>query len=272
MFAFGKNWRRFLNRYLNEERIAFTEQSLTQFLGMSSLSGKTFLDVGAGSGLSSLAALRLGASQVISFDLDPDCIACCEELRARAGNPTHWIIRQGSILDKKFVDSLSPCDIVYSWGVLHHTGDMWKALEQSFSLVKKGGLLFLALYNKADGVAIYPDGRFASSAFWKIEKRIYASLPLILQNLIDYIAMSLLVISYLLTLRNPVRVIRDHQHYFSKGMSWRINIKDWLGGYPYEYATVAEVFTFVKKRGFLLENLTCNNGLLNNEFLFRRRR
>ena len=270
MFSFGKNWQVFTARYLNEERIALAEQSLSRFLGITSLSGKTFIDVGAGSGISSLAALKLGASNVISFDVDPDCIACCDVLRSRAGNPAHWSLRHGSILDDHFISSLPQGDIVYAWGVLHHTGSMWKALEAAMRLVKNDGVLFLAIYNKADGLAIYPDGRMGSSAFWKIEKRIYASLPLFLQNLIDYVVMSLLFVLYLLMLRNPFRVIRDHQQYFSKGMSWRVNIKDWLGGYPYEYATVAEVFSFAKQRGFQLENLTCNNGLLNNEFLLRK--
>jgi 2-polyprenyl-6-hydroxyphenyl methylase/3-demethylubiquinone-9 3-methyltransferase len=53
-------------------------------------------------------------------------------------------------------------------------------------------------------------------------------------------------------------------------MSWRIDIKDWLGGYPYEYASVDEVFNFVKRLGFSLENLKCNIGLMNNEYLFKK--
>lgn len=270
VFSFGRNWEHFNARYLNEERVSLAQRALQQFLGVETLRGKTFLDIGVGSGIASLAALQLDATQVASFDVDPASVQCAKGLREAAGNPSHWNISHGSILDQAFLRTLGTYDIVYAWGVLHHTGAMWQAIENAARLVKEGGLLYLAIYNKADGFAIYPDGRFGPSSFWRFEKRLYVALPAFLQNLIDYVVMSLLIILYLLTLRNPFRIIRDHRKYFSKGMSWRINIKDWLGGYPYECATVAEVFAFVKKRGFLLENLTCNNGLLNNEFLFRK--
>ncbi len=269
-FRFGKNWQEFNKTYLNAERISLAKRSLCEFLGMNDFKGKTFIDIGAGSGLYSLAALELGAAKVESVDIDPDCIACCTQLKATKGNPENWEIAHGSILDDAFVATLGQHDIVYSWGVLHHTGNMWKAIENTMKLVKPNGLFFLAIYNKADGFALYPDGRFGPSWLWTIEKKIYVSLPSFLQNCIDYAVMGVLILLYTLTFHNPVTVIRSHKNYFSKGMSWRINIKDWLGGYPYEYANVAEIFTFAKERGFNLEKLTCNNGLLNNEFLLRK--
>jgi SAM-dependent methyltransferase len=269
-FLFGKNWQAFNADYLNRERIELTKKSLLEFLKVDTLEGKTFIDIGAGSGIVSLAAIELGASEVLSFDADADCIACCTELRKSRSNASNWHIQQGSILDDDFVKTLKQYDIVYSWGVLHHTGNMWKAIKNAFTLVTSSGVFFLAIYNKADGFGIYPDGRFGPSSFWLLEKKIYVSLPTFLQNCIDYCVMSTLVLLYILTLQNPVKVIRGHKNYFNKGMSWRINIKDWLGGYPYEYASVGEIFQFAKDRGFSLENLTCNNGLLNNEFLLKR--
>jgi SAM-dependent methyltransferase len=268
-FRFGKNWQAFVKRYMNEHRIQLAITSIKNFLGTEDLSGKTFIDVGAGSGLDSLAAVRMGCSDVLSFDIDDDCMNCCTRLKEHEGNPGNWRIEQGSIVDDQYVSTLGQFDIVYSWGVLHHTGQMWKAIENTLELVKPGGVLFLAIYNKADGFALYPDGRFGPSWLWKIEKKIYVSLPFVLQEIMDYLVMAVLFVGYLFMLKNPFKVIADHKYYFNKGMSWRINIKDWLGGYPYEYATVEEIFAFAKERGFSLENLTCNNGLLNNEFLFR---
>jgi len=269
-FEFGKNWRHFNASYFNEHRLQLAAKSLQDFLGVKSLQGKSFADVGAGSGIDSLAAHTLGASEIVSFDYDDHCVDCCQALFGKAGKPQNWRIMKGSALDEKFMSSLGQFDVVYSWGVLHHTGNMWKAIENTLKLVKPGGVFFLAIYNKADGFAIYPDGRFGPSSFWLLEKKIYTSLPWFLQNVIDYIVMSVLFVGYILTLHNPFKVIRDHQLYFNKGMPWRINIKDWLGGYPYEYATVQEIFTFAHERGFSLENLTCNNGLLNNEFLLKK--
>ncbi len=264
-FTFGNNWQDFNARYLDRERIELAKKALTDFLG--DIKGKTFLDVGAGSGISSLAALQLGAKSVQSVDVDSECVRCCENLREALGDNPSWEIELGSILcDLPF----GQYDIVYSWGVLHHTGDMWKALENITKYVKEDGLLYIALYNKVEDFGIFRDGRFGTSRMWQIEKKFYFSLPAFLQNCIDYAVMAILFVLYLLMLKNPFKVIRDHKLYFNKGMPWRINIKDWLGGYPYEYASADEVFNFLTARGFTLKKLYTPSGLLNNEFLFQK--
>src|SRR5258706_14400043 len=135
-FGFGKNWKRFLQT-LNEERIHEAERSLAQMLQMGTLEGKTFLDVGSGSGLFSLAAMRLGADRVHSFDYDPQSVGCTKELKQRFLPPeTHrWTIEEGNVLDADYLSRLEKFDIVFSWGVLHHTGKMWLPLG---SLVVRG--------------------------------------------------------------------------------------------------------------------------------------
>lgn len=268
-FAFGKNWQSFVRDYLNQERIDEAKKSMVEFCDANTLiTGKTFIDVGCGSGLFSLVAHKIGASNIVSFDIDPDSIKCCEYLRETEGQSANWQIRQGSILDGDFVSSLGKYDFVYSWGVLHHTGSMWKAIENASKLVGEKGAFCIGIYNRADAWGVYPDGRCGPSHLWVKEKRLYSRMPPPLQSLIDYSVMSALVVLYILTFNNPIRKIRSHRQF--RGMSWRIDIKDWLGGYPYEYASVAEVFNFVKDLGFSLENLKCNNGLMNNEYLFKK--
>jgi len=146
-FSFGENWRVFLER-LDDERIKIAEASLVEFLKLQDLRGKDFLDIGCGSGLFSLAAHNLGAKRVVSFDLDPLCVDCCNQLRSRANSSDNWEVYQGSILDETFLARLGTFDIVYSWGVLHHTGRMWDAIDNAAALVSPGGYYYIALSNK----------------------------------------------------------------------------------------------------------------------------
>src|SRR4030095_12953332 len=145
-FEFGKNWSAFLT-LVDDERVAKAEESLLAMLECETLEGKTFLDIGSGSGLFSLAARRLGA-KVHSFDFDSSSFACTQELRNRNfPNDPKWRVEQGSALDAEYLTSLGKFDVVYSWGVLHHTGEMWRALENAVIPTKKGGKLFIAIYN-----------------------------------------------------------------------------------------------------------------------------
>lgn len=268
-FAFGKNWRAFVDRFLNAERVEEAKHSLLKFSKGYDFTGKSFLDIGCGSGLFSLCAHRLGA-QVTSFDVDKDSVGCCEYLHQLEEKPETWKITHGSVLDDAFLATLGKFDFVYSWGVLHHTGEMWKAIGNAAGLVKDGGSLYIAIYNKADGFAFYDDGRFGPSSFWLLEKKFYAALPVFLQTTFDWCVMATMVVLYCVTLQNPVKKIRGHKAL--RGMNWAIDIKDWLGGYPYECASVAEIFGFLEPRGFELKNLISTNGLRNNEFLFKKSR
>lgn len=165
-FAFGKNWSRFVE-LIDERRLQMAEESLQQMLGCQDLRGRTFLDVGSGSGLFSLAARRLGA-RVHSFDYDPQSVACTEELKSRYfSGDAAWTIESGSALDQPYLRSLGTFDVVYSWGVLHHTGSLWQALENAIERTAPGGLFFIAIYND--------QGRM--SRVWLGVKRAYNRLP-----------------------------------------------------------------------------------------------
>ena len=177
-------------------------QSLLKFSKGYDFKGKTFLDIGCGSGLFSLCAHRLGA-QVTSFDVDQDSVGCCHYLHELEGKPATWKITHGSVLDDAFVQSLGHFDYVYSWGVLHHTGAMWHAITNASSRVRDGGALYIAIYNKADGFAFYDDGRFGPSSFWLAEKKIYTALPGFLQTAFDRCVMAAMVALYCVTLQNP---------------------------------------------------------------------
>lgn len=269
-FAFGRNWARFTRFHLDDEVLKIAERSLVEFLDAPDLAGRSFLDVGCGSGLFSLAALRLRASHIVSFDVDPDSVSCCRELRRRAGDPPHWQVLEGSILDVPFVRALAPADIVYSWGVLHHTGRMWDAVAAAASRIAPGGVFYLALYNRAEGWRFHDDGSFGPSTFWTWEKRLYNALPAPLQRGVEGVFAAIWGGLTVLRAKNPYREIREHR-LRTRGMSWIVDLRDWLGGYPYEFASADEVQAFCEGRlGLRLERVVRRSGTRNNEFLFRR--
>lgn len=262
-FEFGANWARFLER-LTEDQIERAEESLTAMLGLPDLTGLTFLDVGSGSGLFSLAARRLGAT-VHSLDYDPKSVACTAELRRRFfPDDPQWIVEEGSALDATYLDSLGSFDIVYSWGVLHHTGDMWRALDLVHQRVAVDGLLYIALYNDMG----------AESDRWRSRKRTYCRLPHPLRNPYAVWAMLPYELKDLAraTLRlRPVEYIHSWTKYErNRGMSrWR-DIIDWVGGYPYEVADTDTIVRYYEARGFKPVVVKPTRGLGCNEFVFRK--
>lgn len=261
-FEFGTNWQSFLS-VLDEKRIAEAEQSLRTMLSLETLAGKTFLDIGSGSGLFSLAAMKLNAKWVRSFDYDLQSVACTQELkRSYFSSAQHWTIEQGSVLDADYLHTLGQWDIVYSWGVLHHTGKMWQALENVSALVSDSGLLFISIYND--------QGR--QSQFWKQIKAFYNKGLLgkvsVLGVFIPYFVMRGLIVDAV-RLKQPF--LRYEEYKKSRGMSMMHDWVDWLGGYPFEVAKPENIFSFYHEKGFLLEKLkACGGGPGCNEFVFRK--
>jgi 2-polyprenyl-6-hydroxyphenyl methylase/3-demethylubiquinone-9 3-methyltransferase len=263
-FEFGRNWTRFLS-VLDERRIETAIEALRAMLETERLHGLTFLDIGSGSGLSSLAARRLGA-RVRSFDYDAQSVACTEELKRRYyRDDDDWVIERGSVLDAAFLGGLGTFDIVYSWGVLHHTGHMWEALENATIPVPPGGKLFIAIYNDTG----------TQSRRWHAIKRTYNALPALLRTPFA-VAVTLpgaLKLQASATLRGrPADYVRSWIHYGAlRGMNRWYDIVDWVGGYPYEYATPDQLFDFYTLRGFTLTRMKCGGvGLGCNEMVFRR--
>ena len=255
-FEFGRNWKRFLH-LVDEERIELAQRSLQTMLGRDRLDDLSFLDIGCGTGLFSLAARRLGAS-VHSFDYDPQSVACASDLKRRhLDGDQQWTIEEASVLDDPFMASLGRFDIVYAWGSLHHTGDLWGALERSAKRVSLRGVLY---------VSIYLDRGF-KSIIWRRVKRTYCShwigRVLVLSVFVPYFAVRGFV-EDICRGTNPTRRYTDYakEH---RGMSQLYDWIDWLGGYPYECAHPNEVSRFMQGRGFVLQKRR------HTEYVFARR-
>ena len=265
-FEFGKNWQSFL-KHLDEERIRRAELSLLEMLKLPDLSGKTFLDIGSGSGLFSLAARRLGA-KVHSFDYDTQSVACTRQLRETFfANDPDWKVEEGSVLDEAYLRSLGQFDVVYSWGVLHHTGDMWQALENAAIPAKDHGLFYIAIYND--------QGTWSRRWLWI--KRLYNRLPGPLKLPYAVIVMGAReippIIKSVIKL-SPGRYVQKWTAYAEtsvRGMSYWHDLIDWVGGYPFEVAKPEQIFEFFRQRGFRMDTLvTCAGDLGCNLYVFTR--
>ncbi|MCX6356736.1 MAG: class I SAM-dependent methyltransferase [Candidatus Aureabacteria bacterium] len=258
-FSFGRNWADFAKGSIDAGRVRIAGRHILEFLGVPDLRGKYFLDAGCGSGLSSLAAFDAGAARVVSFDIDPDSVKTTEMLRAARGAPASWTVLHGSILDETFVGGLDRADIVYSWGVLHHTGHMWAAIERAAGLMNARGVLYMALYTTT-----------SSSGYWVMVKQKYnhVSPPrkrlMELRYLIRHTCLPLLLRG-----KSPLRFIRTYKD--NRGMSYLTDMRDWLGGWPYEDAKIEEVVRFCRER-LNLELVNLATGEANTEYLFSRRR
>lgn len=229
-FAFGKNWQSFLSTITNES-VATAEAGLSKLFPDRELSGASFLDIGCGSGLSMLAARRLGARGVTGFDFDADSVAAASRLLGREAR-----VFQKSILDATPAE-LGTFDIVHSWGVLHHTGAMWNALDRAAALVAPEGLLAIALYR-----------RTPLCGAWTIEKGIYARASKPLQATMRGVYKTAFLLGLCATGRNPVSYVRNYRS--ARGMDWHHDVHDWLGGFPYESAAPAEIRSRLKMLGF----------------------
>jgi 2-polyprenyl-6-hydroxyphenyl methylase/3-demethylubiquinone-9 3-methyltransferase len=256
-FSFGRNWQKYLT-CLDDTRLAHAQASLIESLGVPDLSGLTFIDAGCGSGIFSLSALRLGAVRVTSIDIDPGSIECARRLRERDPDKDRWHIHQGSLLRPDFIEALEPADVVYSWGVLHHTGAMWTAIGHSMRLVKPGGRLCLALYRQPRRVKAH-----------LALKRSYNQLPRAIRPVLCGLYYGMLVARNSWAGRaTPMSYVTEYE-LNSRGMNlWR-DVEDWLGGLPCEFATPEGVEAFAFDHGFDLEGTVIAPPGANSEYLLR---
>jgi len=257
-FGFGKNWADYIEKHFTEQVLEQSRTHLAGFLRMEPLKGLTFLDIGCGSGLHSLAAWRLGADQVISFDYDQDSVTTTERIRKGVGSPDNWTVMQGSVLDRAFLANLPKSDIVYSWGVLHHTGDMWGAVRNAATVMKPDGVYYIALYSADNYVNPPPE-------YWLKVKRAYNRAGPLGKRIMEWrYLIRFHILPELRAGRLPMQMLGK---YDSRGMTFWTDVKDWLGGYPMDFASFTDTQSFgIEDLGLNLVNVKTGEGC--TEYLF----
>ena len=258
-FSFGSNWANFVRLNFSEERVDIAKRHLMDFMGLRDLKDKYFLDIGCGSGIHSLAALKANATKVVSLDVDPESVATTNKIRELHGNPSNWEVLRGSILDEEFVAQIRAADVVYSWGVLHHTGDLWRAVRNGATLVKEGGIFYIAIYEKT-----------ADSDFWIKIKKLYNRSSWPIKKLIElgYVWTVFFRTLSPAKIKSSISYITNYKN--RRGMEFWTDVRDWLGGWPYEPATPEEVTCFCENE-LGLEKVRIKSGDANIEYLFKRK-
>jgi 2-polyprenyl-3-methyl-5-hydroxy-6-metoxy-1,4-benzoquinol methylase len=237
-FAFGRNWARYA-RHVTPIEIGKATDDLKQLVGPYGINGRTFLDIGCGSGIHSLAALNSGAVHVSAVDVDENSISTTRNLLQGKAAADSYDIGKLDILSAAETLGGKKYDIVYSWGVLHHTGNMWQAIDNAIGFVAPGGEFIIAIYRKTP-----------LCGPWKAEKAFYSRLHPVLCFPFTLIYAALYLLGIALIGKNPYRYVKDYRN--SRGMNFWYDCVDWLGGYPYESATPDEIRKFVEGRGLSL--------------------
>ncbi|PKN67513.1 MAG: hypothetical protein CVU57_02065 [Deltaproteobacteria bacterium HGW-Deltaproteobacteria-15] len=258
-FDFGRNWLEFSQKAMTPEKVRQAREDFAWYMKGIDLSRKWFLDIGFGQGLSLLLAAEMGA-RVVGCDINAQCIKALTNSAAffpdARVDPADVLV--GSILQKEVVESLrsrtpgcSGYHIVHSWGVLHHTGDMWSALKIAASLVRNQGYLALAIYN-----------RHVTSPAWLHIKWIYNIAPKPVRRAMVLFFFPLIFFAKWASTGRDPRIQE-------RGMDFYFNVIDWIGGYPYEYARSDEVIHRTELLGFKcirLKPAGVSTGC--NQFLF----
>ena len=260
-YEFGKNWETYSSQ-LDESRISSARSRLESIIGKENLLNKTLLDIGSGSGLHSVAACRLGARHVTAIDIDEVSTATTSASLAKFAPESDTDCKTLSILAPESSD-LGLFDIVYSWGVLHHTGSLWEAIHKASTHVAPKGLFVIAIYRKS-----------LTCWLWKYEKKLFTNSGSLTRSFLRGLFKLGFKIACLIKGRRFSQIVADYKT--KRGMDWHVDVDDWLGGYPYESATADEITDFVVPIGFSLEQVVVSNtwfgmfGVGCSEFRFRR--
>jgi SAM-dependent methyltransferase len=234
-FAFGENWKSFASG-VSDESLSQAQRGLLRLFPNGEIADARMLDVGCGAGLSMVAALQLGAGHVDGIDVDPDSTAATRRLLTQFWSGENWSVETRNLFDLP----VKPYDIVYTWGVLHHTGAMWRALDRVMMFVRPSGLLAFSLYRRS-----------RACRFWQSEKRFYSAAPSSVRLVIRMAYKAAYLSAIAASGRSPVGYVSSYNR--SRGMSFHHDVHDWLGGYPYESAAPDEIARFLAERGFSIE-------------------
>ena len=140
---FGKLWKeRMKNNFLDSRKVLLDSFIKNNF-DLNFLKGKNVLDMGCGSGRFTLALASMGVKKAVGVDLGSEGIEIAKR-NAKINNIKNARFIRASVLDLPFKDE--SFDFVFCKGVLHHTGNFNKGMQEYYRVMTKNGKGFLYLY------------------------------------------------------------------------------------------------------------------------------
>ncbi len=237
-FNFGKNWNNYSSK-IDQSKLNDAIISLEKLLPSEiDFSKKKFLDIGCGSGIHAISAKKLGFKSVLCTDYDIDSVNTSRRNIDKFKSKIKVI--QDDILKTNIQENF---DIVYSWGVLHHTGNMKKAINNTKKLVMPKGYLIIAIYRKTYFCPL-----------WTNIKYFYCRTNNFNKFILEKLFYSILIIRHIVSLNFSIFEKNE------RGMNLYNDSVDWLGGYPYESATIEEILDIVGEDFNLINSFNTKPG------------
>ncbi len=260
-FEFGENWKNY-SKTIDQKRINSAIEGVKK-LFPDGLAGKTFLDIGCGSGLHSLAALSLGAASVTAVDIDENSVSTTQELLTKYAPGSEMEPRRLRLFSTRRQMRLARSTSSIPGVCCITPATCGEQSNVQLNFVNSGGQFAIAIYSAT-----------SCDSMWKAEKKFYSRAPRPIQWTIWQIYMAAFLTAKTLLGRNPISYVRNYSE--MRGMNFSHDAHDWLGGYPYETATATEIHDRICKMGFTEKRsfpLPVSRGLFGSgchEFVFQK--
>jgi SAM-dependent methyltransferase len=143
--------------YLDQSRIRYRlEPFIEPFAAFDSTGGLRVLEIGVGLGADHQRFAEAGA-ELYGIDLTPRAVEFVRQRLAVMGLSSH--LQVGDAENLEFPDDTF--DLVYSWGVIHHSPDTERAAREILRVLKPGGVFRVMVYHRRSIVGLMLWTRYA---------------------------------------------------------------------------------------------------------------
>jgi len=152
-----------------EARKYLVEPHIPAFAEFERWNGKRVLEVGCGIGTDSINFARAGA-QLTAVELSSESLRIAEQRADVMGVADRIRFVQANAEELRSALDHEPFDLVYSFGVIHHTPHPERALAEMRALTAPGGTLKLMVYHRRSWKVFWIVANEGRGRFWKTDE------------------------------------------------------------------------------------------------------